>query len=306
VTNAVTNAATNTETNTETNAQPVTMIGLGPMGQAMVRALRAGGHPVTVWNRTPARADALVAEGAQRADSPSAALAAAELVVLSLTDYAAMHDVLDGHTDALAGRVVVNLSSDTPDRTREAAEWLAGHGARLLVGGIMVPAEVVGTPGAFVFYSGPRAVFDAHEPTLRLIGRPEYLGTDPALAQLYYQAQLDYFLTALAAYLHAQALVSSAGVSAADFLPHAVAMADSISGYLAEAAAEIDARHYPGDLATATMMGATAEHILDTSRAAGVDPALPAAVAALYRRAIAAGHGKDGWTALFEQVTGRE
>lgn len=302
----MTNAVTNAATSTETHAQPVTMIGLGPMGQAMARALLAGGHPVTVWNRTAARADPLVAEGARRADTPSAALAAAELVVLSLTDYAAMHDVLDAHTDALAGRVVVNLSSDTPDRTWEAAEWLAGHGARLLVGGIMVPAEVVGTPHAFVFYSGPRAEFDAHEPTLRLIGRPEYLGADPALAQLYYQAQMDYFLTALAAYLHAQALVGSAGVSAADFLPHAVAMADSISGYLAEAAPEIDERRHPGDLASITMMGASAEHILETSRAAGVDTALPEAVAALYRRAIAAGHGKDGFTALFELVRSRE
>ena len=34
---------------------PVTVIGLGPMGQAMARALQAGGHPVTVWNRTPSR-----------------------------------------------------------------------------------------------------------------------------------------------------------------------------------------------------------------------------------------------------------
>ena len=49
---------------------PVTLIGLGPMGQAMVRTLLAAGHPVTVWNRTPSRADALVAEGATRAATP--------------------------------------------------------------------------------------------------------------------------------------------------------------------------------------------------------------------------------------------
>ena len=52
------------------------------------------------------------------------------------------------------------------------------------------------------FYSGPREVLDAHRAAAGVIGRPEYLGPDPALAQLYYQAQLDYFLTALAAYLH--------------------------------------------------------------------------------------------------------
>jgi 3-hydroxyisobutyrate dehydrogenase-like beta-hydroxyacid dehydrogenase len=284
--------------------EPVTMIGLGPMGQAMVRALLAAGHPVTVWNRTPGRADPLVEAGATRAGTPGEALRAAGLVLLSLTDYGAMHDILDGHGDALAGRVVVNLSSDTPDRTREAARWLAERGARLLVGGVMVPAELVGGPDAFVFYSGPREVFAAHEAALRVIGRPEYLGEDPALAQLYYQAQLDYFLTALAGYLHSTALVASAGVSAKEYLPHAAAMADSISGYLAEAAADFDARSYPGDQASATMMGATAEHVLDTSRAVGVDTALPEAVASLYRRALAAGHGRDSWTAIWELVRG--
>jgi 3-hydroxyisobutyrate dehydrogenase-like beta-hydroxyacid dehydrogenase len=61
----------------------VTIIGLGPMGQAMARAFLAAGHPVTVWNRTASRADALVAEGAPRAATPAEALAASRLVILS-------------------------------------------------------------------------------------------------------------------------------------------------------------------------------------------------------------------------------
>ncbi|WP_214404059.1 NAD(P)-dependent oxidoreductase [Pseudonocardia lacus] len=286
------------------NGTAVTVIGLGPMGRAMTRALLGAGHPVTVWNRTAARAADVVAAGATRAATPTEALGAAELVVLSLTDYAAMYAIFDGHEEALAGRTVVNLSSDTPERTRQAARWLAERGARSLVGGVMVPAPVVGTPDAFVFYSGPREVLDAHAAALGVLGRPEYLGADPALAQLYYQAQLDYFLTALAAYLHSSALVATAGVSAKEYLPHALAMADSISTYLPEAAAELDARAYPGDLANATMMGATAEHILESSRTSGVDSALPEAVASLYRRAVAAGHGRDSWTALAEVVRG--
>ena len=134
---------------------PVTVIGLGPMGQAMVRLLMKGGHPVTVWNRTAARADALVAEGATRADSPAGAVAAADLVVLSLTDYQAMDDILgpvgDTGGDRLAGKVLVNLSSDTPDRTRAAATWAAERGARLLTGGVMVPAHSTPLP-----WWGPR------------------------------------------------------------------------------------------------------------------------------------------------------
>jgi 3-hydroxyisobutyrate dehydrogenase-like beta-hydroxyacid dehydrogenase len=286
-----------------TNEKPVTVIGLGPMGRAMVRKFLAAGHPTTVWNRTPGRADALVEEGAVRAASPAEAVAASELVVLSLTDYQAMYDILGQAEDALAGRVVANLSSDSPQRTREAAEWLAERGAQLLAGGVMVPAPMVGEEGAYVFYSGPRAVFDAHEPTLRVIGRPDYRGSDPALAQLFYQALLAVFLTALAAELQAAALVGSAGVSAKELAPYVRETLELAAMYVDETAGHVDARSYPGDLSTATMMGATADHIVAASAAAGLDTVLPEAVKSLYDRAIAAGHGSDNWTSLYEVVT---
>ncbi|HWN33736.1 MAG TPA: NAD(P)-binding domain-containing protein [Pseudonocardia sp.] len=290
---------------------PVTVIGLGPMGQAMVRVLLDNGHPVTVWNRTASRADPLVALGATRAATAAAAIAASELVVLSLTDYRAMYDILDGAGDragdragaALDGRVIVNLSSDTPERTREAADWAAGRGARFLAGGVMVPENLVGAAGAYVFYSGSQETFEAHRATLALFGRPDYVGADTGLAQLFYQAQLDMFLTTLSGYLHASALLGAAGVSATQFLPWAVVQFDTVSSYLPEAARQVDGHHHPGDRAALAMMGATAAHILDASRAAGIDLALPSAVKSHYDRAIAAGHGGDSWTALVEVLS---
>jgi 3-hydroxyisobutyrate dehydrogenase-like beta-hydroxyacid dehydrogenase len=285
------------------NAAPVTVIGLGPMGQAMVHKLLEAGHPTTVWNRTPSRADPLVEAGAARAASPADAVAASELVVLSLTDYQAMYDILGRAEPVLAGRVVANLSSDSPENTREAAAWLAERGARLLAGGVMVPAPMVGEEGAFVFYSGPRDVFDAHEPTLRVLGRPDYRGADPALAQLFYQALLAVFLTTLAAELQAAALVGSAGVSAKELAPYVKDTLTLAAAYAEETARDVDARSYPGDLSTATMMGATAEHIVAASAAAGLDTVLPEAVKSLYDRAIAAGHGNHNWTSLYEVVT---
>jgi 3-hydroxyisobutyrate dehydrogenase-like beta-hydroxyacid dehydrogenase len=72
-----------------------------------------------------------------------------------------------------------------------------------------------------------------------------------------------------------------------------------------ETARDVDARSYPGDLSTATMMGATAAHIVAASADAGLDTVLPEAVQSLYDRAIAAGHGPDNWTSLYEVVTRR-
>ena len=96
----------------------VTLIGLGPKGQAMVHSLLAAGHPVTVWNRTAARAADVVAAGAVLAPGVREALAASDLVILSLTDYPAMYSILAGNEQALAGTTIVNLSSDTPEATR--------------------------------------------------------------------------------------------------------------------------------------------------------------------------------------------
>lgn len=278
----------------------VTVIGLGPMGRAMCAALMRAGHEVTVWNRTPGRADGL---GVTVAPTPGEAVAASDLTILSLTDYAAMHAILDGVT--VTGRTLFNLSSDTPDASREAAAWAAARGADFVTGGVMVPAPVVGGPGSYAFYSGPRDVFERHEPVLQVIGDTRYLGSDPGLAQLFYQAHLDIFLTALSGILHATALVTAAGVAPEEFLPDAMGMVTGIPAMVgdgASLAAALSTGEHPGDLSTALMMGATAEHILRTSERSGVDLDLPRAVRAHYERAIAAGHGRKNWTALYEVI----
>jgi 3-hydroxyisobutyrate dehydrogenase-like beta-hydroxyacid dehydrogenase len=284
---------------------PVTVIGLGPMGRAMAAALMKAGHPVTVWNRTPSRADELVASGASLSPTPAEAAAASELTILSLTDYQAMYDILAESTQALGGKTVVNLSSDTPDVTRDAAVWVRRHGARFLAGGVMVPAPMVGTDAAYVYYSGPDTVLGAHEALLRVLGEPRYVGEDPGLAQLWYQAQLTVFLTALSGLLQASAMVSAAGVPIGDFLPDSL---DTVTGIPAmlrsgeELATQLESGVHPGGLNTVTMMGATADHIVGTCEATGVDTELPRAIRSQYDQAIAAGHGTSNWTALYELI----
>ncbi|MET9500572.1 NAD(P)-binding domain-containing protein [Streptomyces sp. NPDC006622] len=284
----------------------VTVIGLGPMGQATTRALLGAGHPVTVWNRTPGRADGVVADGATRAATPADAVEASDLVILSLTDYRAMYDILDGATAALTGRTLVNLSSDTPDRTREAAAWAAGHGAAFLTGGVMVPAPMVGTEAAHVYYSGPEDVMERHRAALERLGAPRYLGADPGLAQMMYQAQLTVFLTTLSALMHATSMLGTAGMKAAEALPELLSFTDSIGAMLRAGektpGAALDAGEHPGDLSTVTMMGATADHIVETSTALGLDLALPLAVQGHYRRAIEDGHGGDNWTRVIDGI----
>ncbi|MDR7383612.1 NAD(P)-dependent oxidoreductase [Promicromonospora iranensis] len=286
---------------------PVTVIGLGPMGQAMVHTLLREGHQVTVWNRTAGRAADVAAAGATVAATPAAAVAASKLVILSLTDYQAMYDILGSATEALAGRTLVNLSSDSPDVTREGAAWAEQHGARFLTGGVMTPAPMVGTEAAYVYYSGPAEVFEADRETLAKLGAPRYLGEDLGLAQLMYLAHLDVFLTSLASLMHATALLESGGVTASAAFPELMLTVTGIGEMLAvgegeNPGAQIDAGEHPGDLSTAAMMGATADHIVAASKAVGVDTGLPAAVQAYYAWVRDNGYGNDNWTRIIDAM----
>jgi 3-hydroxyisobutyrate dehydrogenase-like beta-hydroxyacid dehydrogenase len=74
----------------------ISFLGLGKMGAPMARRLLAAGHEVTVWNRTPARAEALKAEGAQVASTAAGAAQAAEVVMTMLLDDEAHEEVLFG------------------------------------------------------------------------------------------------------------------------------------------------------------------------------------------------------------------
>ncbi|MER5420053.1 NAD(P)-dependent oxidoreductase [Streptosporangium roseum] len=282
------------------NTKSVTVIGLGPMGQAMADAYLDGGYEVTVWNRTAARADRLVARGARRAPTVEAALTANDLVVLSLTDYDAMYAILEqAPSAALAGRTVANLTSDTPEKARQAAAWLAERGAVQITGGVQVPPPGIGKPGAETYYSGPEDAIEAHRPALEVLTDIDHLGEDPGLAALFYQIGMDMFWTGILSYVHAQAVAEANGISAERFLPNAVKTMD-FRYFLEFYAPRIAAGNHEGDVDRLAMGVASMEHVLHTVEASGVDGSLPAAVLDVFRRGVAAGHGQDSLTSLIK------
>jgi 3-hydroxyisobutyrate dehydrogenase-like beta-hydroxyacid dehydrogenase len=286
--------------------QSVTVIGLGPMGQAMVNAFLDKGLHVTVWNRTVSRADALVARGAVRAASVADALAAGELVVLSLTDYDAMYGALEPASPVLSGRVLVNLSSDTPNSTRAGARWAAERGAVLLSGGVTVPPSGIGRTESVTFYSGSREVFDEHRPTLEVLTRADYRGADPGLAALHYQLGMVMFWTSMLSYWQAVALADAHGLTATDILPHASETMAGMPDFLRFYAERIDAGDHSGDVDRLAMGMASVEHVLHTVADAGGDTTLPAAVVALFRRGMENGHAADSFSSVVELMKGAD
>ncbi|MGI5132010.1 NAD(P)-dependent oxidoreductase [Pseudonocardia sp. CA-107938] len=290
---------------TDLGRTPVTVLGLGAMGTALARALLAAGHPTTVWNRNPAKAAALVEHGAVAATTPVEAIRASRLIVVCLLDQASVLDVLDG--DAVAGRVLVNLTSGTPRQAEELAAWAADHQADHLDGGIMAVPPMIGTPGAFVLYSGSCSAFDTHRPVLEVFGEAAYVGSAPGAASLQDIALLSGMYGQMMGVLHAFAMVRSAGIAATEFEPRLSAWLAAMSRFTTEAARLIDAGEYGGEVVSnLEMQTAAYHHLLEAATEQGVRPDLLAPLLPLMQRRVADGHGAENVAGLVELLTLKE
>ncbi|MFH9231490.1 NAD(P)-dependent oxidoreductase [Streptomyces globisporus] len=291
-----------TQAHTTTASAPVTVLGLGDMGRSLARAFVAAGHPTTVWNRSPGKGEDVVALGAVRAASAEEAVRASGLVVC-LVDYDASDAVLEPLAGALEGRVLVNLTSDTPARSRQAAAWAAKHSLAYLAGAIMVPVDVVGSADALVFHSGDRAAFAAHEDTLKALGEPAtYLGEDHGLAAAYDMAMLDFFYGAMGGLVHAFALARAEGIDGASLAPYLHTIAGILPPIAELTAADVDTRTYAGDGGNLAMMAAGVDHILHTAKGHRLDVSQLAGLKSVTDRAIAEGHGTSSWSSIIEVI----
>jgi 3-hydroxyisobutyrate dehydrogenase-like beta-hydroxyacid dehydrogenase len=279
---------------------PVTVIGLGQMGSALAGAFLAAGCATTVWNRTRSKADALAARGAVGAATVREAVAASELVVVCVLDYPAVRELLDPVADVLAGRVLVNLTTGSPEQARESAQWAAGLGIGYLDGAIMSTPPGVGNPASMFLYSGAPAALAAHRETLASLGDPLDLGEDPGLASLYDAGLLGLMWSAFNGWLHSTALVGADGVSASAYTPIAVRWLTAVTGFMSTYAEQIDAGHYPGDDATLDVQRVAIEHLVHAGQKRGVDGRLPEFNRELIERAVADGHGGDSYARLIE------
>ncbi|MGH9297019.1 MAG: NAD(P)-dependent oxidoreductase [Acidimicrobiales bacterium] len=165
----------------------IAVLGMGRMGHAVAGRLVDGGHDVTVWNRSPGKADSIVSKGASKAQTPAGAAAGAEVVVTSLADDAAVLDVVRGEAaddssgllgafEENSGSILVDMSTVSPE-TAEALAELA-HGRSLA-------SPILGAPGAVAageavyLVSGPKPCHDAASQMFATLSeRVQYLGED--------------------------------------------------------------------------------------------------------------------------------
>ena len=284
-----------------TNNVQVSVLGLGAMGNALAVALVEAGHETTVWNRSKGKADNLIAQGAQAAATAGDAVRARRLVIACLLDHASVREVLDPLSDDLAGRTLINVTTTTPEQSREMAAWASDLGIAYLDGGIMAVPAMIGRPGASVLYSGSAAVFDQNKPLLELWGTSTYYGEDAGLASLYDLALLAGMYVMFTGFIHGAAMVAPAGITAGEFAATAAPFLTAMTGGFRGFAAVIDGGDYTVEGQQSLEFSSLGD-ILAASSGQGISTEVVDMVQQLIQRQIDAGHRKEGFARIIESI----
>jgi 3-hydroxyisobutyrate dehydrogenase-like beta-hydroxyacid dehydrogenase len=156
-------------------AESVGFIGLGIMGQPMALNLVKAGHKVTVFNRNRGRAEPLEKAGATVAPSPAEAARQADIVLIVVSDTAAVEEVAAGKGGILetlrAGSIIIDSSTISPAVSRKLACMTAGKGSSWL-DAPMTGSKHGAEKGDLTFMiGGDREALDRAMPVLRVLGK---------------------------------------------------------------------------------------------------------------------------------------
>ncbi|MEV6400628.1 NAD(P)-binding domain-containing protein [Streptomyces sp. NPDC051907] len=272
----------------------VSVLGLGMMGTALAAAFLRAGHPVTVWNRSPAKTGPLVAQGALPAETPADAVAASPLIVVCLLANENVEDVFATLSADVAGKTLVNVTNGTPAQARQLAAWAAEHGAQYVDGGIMAVPQMIAGPHAYVLYSGDEQAFAAHQPTLAALGGAKWVGADPGLAALNDLALLTGMYGMVMGVMQAYALVRTEDIAATEFAELLVPWVGAMLTGAPEWAKAIDSGQHLTDVSSLAVNQAAFPNFLAAFRDQGVSTELIDPFQGLLDRAIKEGHAADG------------
>ncbi len=284
----------------------IAFLGLGAMGRRMARRLLEAGYPLAVWNRTPDRADALVADGARRADTPRDAADGADVVIGMVTDDDASRAVwLGAGEDAGAtgavhglaeGAVALASSTLTPAWVQTLAGEVAARGAACL------DAPVLGTrpqaeAGELIYFVGGDAdalarvqpVVDAMGAAVHHVG-PTGRGATLKLAVNALFGIQAAALGELLGFLRAAGIDDGDAVDVLGTLP--------VTSPKAKVVAELMAERTFDPLFPIDLVAKDFRYAVETAEAAGAAVPTTEAVRAVFERARAKGHGDANITGI--------
>jgi len=276
----------------------IAFYGMGLLGSNFVRALRRRGEAVRVWNRNPKRAEPLAAEGAVVVPDAAEAARGAQRIHLTLSDDAAVDDVLERIRPGLAkGAIIVDHTTTSPGGTRARAARWAERGFEFQHAPVfMGPQNALESTG-IMLASGDPARFDRLSPELsKMTGKLLYMGPEPERAASFKLLGNEFLMFVTAGLADFFTLAKALGIEAKD----ASALFDSFNpGMLVPMRVQrILAANFADPSWELQMARKDARLMMEAAAAAGSSLSVLPSIAALMDRFIGEGHAREDWTII--------
>ena len=287
----------------------VTVIGLGAMGAALAQALLDKGHRVTVWNRTSAKAESLVRDGAVIAPDAASAVGASPVVVVCVLDYEAAYGILETEevAPALAGKVLVQLSTGSPQDARDGETWARKRGVDYLDGAILAVPSQMGKAESAIVASGADTAFQKSEPLLQsMAGNVTYLGERVGSAAALDLALLSHLFGALLGFFHGARILESEGLPVNSLGSMLTDLAPAVGQMVKNEADAIQTEMYENPESSLETCALAMELALKQAREAGINTEFPTFATSLFRQGMAAGYANEKPAALIKVLRGGE
>ena len=276
-------------------------LGTGKMGIEMASRLIDDGNALTVWNRTPAKAEPLTKLGAAQADQ-IADLGRCDVVFTTITSSDDLIEVTLGHRGLFNAQPAPGIVVDCSTVAAAAAAEVRVEAERLGIGFLSAPLsgnpDMVAEGSASVVASGPKSVFDAVEPYLHAIApRVTYCGAEEEarLVKLCHNLMLGVVTQALA---EATTLAEKGGVPASTFVDF---LDGSVLGctHIRHKGNAIESRNFT---AAATTENLRKDFDLGLAAARSLEVPMPASALThqLLQTAIGLGYGQSDYVSLYQ------
>ncbi len=280
----------------------IAVIGLGAMGTPIARNLHNAGHEVTVWNRSPAPAQALAAGGIRVAGSIEETWDSGVVFSMLSDDTAVTETFLDSpllHA-APAGSVHVNLATVSPGLARRAASAHAEHGVGYLAAPVFGRVAVAEAGNLNILAAGDLALIERVQPFFDVIGaRTWNLGEKPEQANIVKILGNYLVACAIQGLGEASGMAEQAGVDPAQLIDLLTTTLFPGPVYTAYGALIAEHRYQPAGFTT--QLGRKDVHLaLDAAHAGGLTLPFGEALRTALDQAIAQGHGEDDWASIAE------
>jgi 3-hydroxyisobutyrate dehydrogenase len=278
----------------------VAFLGTGLLGSGIIEGMLRRGDAVTVWNRTRAKAEALVDAGARVAATPAEAVAEASRVHLTLSDDEAVEAVIGEFVASLpAGTVIADHTTTSPRGALGRVERLNGAGVKFLHAPVFMSPPMARESSGLMMVSGPEPVYAAIAGDLaKMTGEVWYLGENGATAAAYKLFGNSMIFVLVAGLADVFTMAKGLGITPLDALE--VFSKFQVGGML-KSRGEKMAR---GDFAATFELTMARKDLRLMLDAAGGPTAVLAAIGARMDEAISEGHGRDDVGAVAAKALG--